>query len=1072
MIFFLKTGLKNFFLYGIALFLILSISFPFIITRVLNTSYVKKEISYYVYKKTGKEIDPIKFTISVFPQASLNLKNLDFNIGNNLDISIKFIKIDIDIHELLRGRLNILKITIDRSIITPPFNEKQYSLSHSGSTKVLERVFDFLPVHQESVNLIFKNVVSPYFSQMEGSIYVSKTKNQLLLNTAIKNINISASAFSNPSFDQFLDLGFLTMDELKIYATFNSNGDIQGQCNVTAPALKTKNNTLLFDSDFFEAIFKLSGAYYQIDINPFNLNYPKGIVGVNFLNDPTQETSTLKFSGTHIHVDQARQMSLLLFKDNAIVETLFEILKKGIVPKVTVSFESKHLKNLFNESHLSIMGNIEKGWVDIPETELTASHVYGNVGLNNGILDITANKGMVQNSQIEKGNLSIDLLNYKDYPFHGEFFLDVDLSRIPDTLISLLPDTLLARELAFVHDVSGRVKAKLDLSLKTLDDLYVEVNTGDFSVKGNYDRIPGNILVENIRFKYKPDIIHINHLNAMINDNTVCDLNTVVDFENDVLIKIQSGSGMVHLDALIPWLKEYDKTREFISPIRQGKGIVNINSINMHGPILKPEAWTYDLTGTGTGIDIATDKTRKEIETLSCRFHISNDLFSLKNIQTKLNDLSWMEPYINKKHLDSILVPLNMENGTFQVGTKNSILESNIRFGRGSNVYINLSGETIDSFVIDSIKFFDKGFSDATVLINKNIKKPLIDFKGILNTITLHKIMMPDSFWAKKISDFTEGQPILIHSDKDSTLNIAVKSINLNSILSKSNKNSFGNRRLLPDKLINFKADKLKYKKLTITDIDTKLSLKKDHSYIRLNNAFLCDLKTTGYINLKNDLIVASLPFEAKDKNNIQDLLACLFKKDGFMDGHYDLTFNIESDSPKKDFLQKLSGSLILNADQGRIYKWTLLSRILSILNVSKLFKGKIPDVIQKGFAYDSIFIEADIKNSKIYLTKAIINGQDMTLIFSGWVDPLNDQMDLHCLVAPFKTVDLIVEKIPIINTLLGGRLVSVPLKATGELSDPLVIPLHPTAIGKGLIDMMTDILKAPVKLWNKISGE
>jgi len=128
--------------------------------------------------------------------------------------------------------------------------------------------------------------------------------------------------------------------------------------------------------------------------------------------------------------------------------------------------------------------------------------------------------------------------------------------------------------------------------------------------------------------------------------------------------------------------------------------------------------------------------------------------------------------------------------------------------------------------------------------------------------------------------------------------------------------------------------------------------------------------------------------------------------------------------------------------------------------------------VTQNGFAYDTIFLEADIKDSIIHLKRAIIDGQDMTLIFSGWINPVNDALDLTCLVAPFKTIDLIIKKIPIINTMLSGRLISVPVKATGKLSDPVVVPLHPSAVGEGLINMMSDILKTPVKLWDKIYAE
>lgn len=155
-----------------------------------------------------------------------------------------------------------------------------------------------------------------------------------------------------------------------------------------------------------------------------------------------------------------------------------------------------------------------------------------------------------------------------------------------------------------------------------------------------------------------------------------------------------------------------------------------------------------------------------------------------------------------------------------------------------------------------------------------------------------------------------------------------------------------------------------------------------------------------------------------------------------------------------------MNGSIILNATSGRIYKLTLLSRILSAFNISKIFNGKIPDITQSVFEYKTITIEADIKNSRINLTKTIVDGTDMALTCSGWIDPLNDELDLTCLAAPFKTVDLIIKKIPIVTTLFGERLISVPVKATGSFSDPNVIPLHPSAVGKGLVALMTGLVK------------
>jgi hypothetical protein len=66
-------------------------------------------------------------------------------------------------------------------------------------------------------------------------------------------------------------------------------------------------------------------------------------------------------------------------------------------------------------------------------------------------------------------------------------------------------------------------------------------------------------------------------------------------------------------------------------------------------------------------------------------------------------------------------------------------------------------------------------------------------------------------------------------------------------------------------------------------------------------------------------------------------------------------------------------------------------------------------------------------------------------------------------LVAPFKTIDRH-SKIPW-SIIFSGSLVSIPLKVEGNLKDPYVVPLAPTAVGESLLNLTKRTLKAPFKL-------
>ena len=1073
------SKMKNFLLYGFIFILFLFVLSPYILNWAVNTSYIKHQISLAISQKTAADFNASRFSITLLPKLGISVEDLIFSPDSSTDINIKAINFNLDIKKLLSGKISVTHISIIRPELNTKYPGKLQPLPKSAflTSKSLpqlisavKNLFALLPAHQDSVAFEFKDVRTPYFKSMDGSFYLSKEKNQIILNTTIDKIAFNFSEFFDAEFKKYYDLDPIKINKLDCLIKLNSKGEIKGECKLTSMNIKSNSNQLLFDLDNIESSFKISENLYQIDIKPFKLNYPESMIEVNFQNNQIQKKSRLQIRGADIKIDKARQMSLLMFKNYKITDNIFKILHKGIIPKINVSFNGKTFDDLFNKNNLKLKGNIKNGLIHIPETSLTASAVDGYVSIKKGVLNINTNKAIINGSKLKKGNLVVDLLNYNDSPFHGEFALDIDLSRIPQTLISLLPDTLLSKELRLVHDVTGRVDTRLNLSMETLsDDLKVKIHTNDFSIAGFYDRIPGSIDLKNINFIYEPDMVHLANINGIINNCTIYDLEMFLYFKDEANMQVLSGSGVINLESTISWLKSFNKQNKFIPRAKKTHGKIYVNSMDISGPIFNMDKWKYNLKGRGADIDITTDSDQKEIENLSCEYHISDEFINFNKIHLKINNLSQMESFINKKYLNSILVPFDMNNGELQIKPKDNFLKGNLNFNKGAVLNIDIKGETLKSLYLESIKFYDQEISKGTITFNQDQDKPLFDFNGFLNTSTLNKIIKPHSYWWKKLKGLTDGQPILISIDKNSNLNITSKSINIDHLGTQSEELFLDHRRLFPYKTISFKTDELKTKNLTITNVQSKIFFKKDGLYIRLHKAFLCDLETSGYINFKNNSVNFELPIKTDSKANIQDLLTCLLQKDKFMDGNYSLTCNLFSKTPKKDYLKNINGSLEFIAKKGHIYRLTLLSRILSVINVSKVFKGRFPDITQDGFRYETIVIKADIKDSIIYLTKAIIYGEDMTLVFTGVIDPLSDKLNLTCLVAPLKTIDFIIEKIPVVNTLLEGRLVSLPVKASGKLSDPTVVPLHPSAVGESLLNMLTNLLKTPVRLWEKI---
>jgi len=58
-----------------------------------------------------------------------------------------------------------------------------------------------------------------------------------------------------------------------------------------------------------------------------------------------------------------------------------------------------------------------------------------------------------------------------------------------------------------------------------------------------------------------------------------------------------------------------------------------------------------------------------------------------------------------------------------------------------------------------------------------------------------------------------------------------------------------------------------------------------------------------------------------------------------------------------------------------------------------------------------------------------------------------------------------IVAKIPVLGHLMGGSIVSIPVKIRGNLSDPQVTFLSPSAIGSAFLGIMERTLKLPITI-------
>ncbi len=272
---------------------------------------------------------------------------------------------------------------------------------------------------------------------------------------------------------------------------------------------------------------------------------------------------------------------------------------------------------------------------------------------------------------------------------------------------------------------------------------------------------------------------------------------------------------------------------------------------------------------------------------------------------------------------------------------------------------------------------------------------------------------------------------------------------------------------------INLKSELFTYKDLKWKPLEAKLLIdKKNRIEILISKARLCSLPTLGEIVIEPNNISIDLRTEVKDQQ-LEHTIPCFKGPKKMISGGFDLNVHLHAQAQnKKDLVDSLNGDFQLVAYEGRIYRLNILAKIFAILNTTELFWGNIPDLEKQGMGYKQIDLKGNITGGILQIKKGVVDGDSMEIGFQGKIDYLKDKINMTALIAPLKTVDRLLKKIPLLGRIFGGNLVSVPVGITGKLSDPHIIPMSPKAVSSELLNIMKRTIQLPIDILQPLIQE
>lgn len=360
-------------------------------------------------------------------------------------------------------------------------------------------------------------------------------------------------------------------------------------------------------------------------------------------------------------------------------------------------------------------------------------------------------------------------------------------------------------------------------------------------------------------------------------------------------------------------------------------------------------------------------------------------------------------------------------------------------------------------------------------IIPMGLKQPLLlqDFSltAADKTLSLHaaKVVFADNDYA------INGQAAFADRRMSLALDARTGKVELASILGAFKENdepqqaakepsAYQDLDIAIDGRINLNADSLTYNSYIWQPFNSGITFKNDSLSIEVFEAELCSITTPGKVSFHDGQIFLDFKMAAEGEE-FRDVLVCLEGGKQQMTGLLDLHATIRGQGTKDTLLNSLSGNLEYSSEDGYIYQDAQLAKLLYVLNVTNLFKGKIPDLSTRGFHYDSLIVKGTMENGIITITPARLDAPIMEISAHGTIDVAREKVDIKVLVAPLQTINRLQKMLPIISKIVPESLVAVPVEVEGDFDDIKVRTMSMSAISKSVFGTMVDALSTPVRV-------
>ena len=595
-----------------------------VLPRLIDSETFKNKIRSELSRKVGGKIDFDRLDFSVFPVPHVKLDKVSVIMPKKLAGSAEMIAVYPKVLLLLSGKIGFREIRVRQPDVTLTLQkalkeEKTPAKGPPGSDLMRQIVSVFATPPALQLPDVDGYIENGRFKLMVDSrAAVELDHVEARLTTAAGSLTFQVTGTSNlvesvsmsgridtrevkgqaqilltqlqPQVirDIFLPDLSLKMQavpaDLTIDVNLDGPGQMQADVDFSIPEL-----TLVRDDKIVEMRNRTFKSRVDLDKNSATvslmnlvLDYPQMSLSGHLISSLDESQLRMEIEGRNIDVKTTRQAALALSGENTVIRDIFEVLKGGTVPLITLTAQGQTPSDLGNMDTLVIRGQMRDGDIFIPGVQLDLTDTTGDVVISHGILEGENLRARLGNSTGQNGKLKLGLVG-DSAPFHLDTDVRADLSQLPPILDRLIDDKDFRSELAKIEDLKGNANGKLVLG-EDVNNVDVTVAASDIHLTARYRGIPHPVAITGGNFSYAGAGIGVSQLSGSLGRSTFTDLSGGLEWGKKTELEISSARCSLYLAEIVPWLASFDALRETLNYYGGEKGVITHFCDKRQGP--------------------------------------------------------------------------------------------------------------------------------------------------------------------------------------------------------------------------------------------------------------------------------------------------------------------------------------------------------------------------------------------------------------------------------------------------------------------------------------------------------